>query len=303
MKPRQFDIYIACPAYGGNGGISSIHPDIAQWMLDVHKACWQGEWHGDRIGRVMVDFHADTPITMVRNAIVQRAKAAGADVLIMVDSDQAPDIELGRDPQAKPFFQSSFDFLYQHYERGPVCVFAPYCGWPPNEAVHCFHWTNGETDGEPSDMQLTPVSRREALLMKGIHPSGAGPTGLIMYDLRCFDLYGPPHFDYEWKEDGLGCEHCGQPSPGPRAEKGSTEDVMATRDLSLAGAAKLGYNPLFCNWDSWAGHWKPKCVGKPKPILPDHVSGQMKAALLSGPSPVRHRIERVSFPIPNGSHV
>jgi len=44
----------------------------------------------------------------------------------------------------------------------------------------------------------------------------------------------------------------------------------------LVGTQKLGYNPLFCNWDAWAGHWKPKCVGKPQFIEAKHISKKLK---------------------------
>jgi hypothetical protein len=49
-----------------------------------------------------------------------------------------------------------------------------------------------------------------------------------------------------------------------------------TRDLSFAGAEKLGYNPVYCNWDAWAGHWKPKCVGKPQMIDPGTIGSKMR---------------------------
>ena len=96
-----------------------------------------------------------------------------------------------------------------------------------------------------------------------------------MYDMRAFELTEPrttedkPWFYYEWKD-----RFC--------AEKASTEDVTMTRDLSLVGTQKLGYNPVYCNWDSWAGHWKPKCVGKPVVMAASDVSAKMRASLESG---------------------
>jgi hypothetical protein len=47
----------------------------------------------------------------------------------------------------------------------------------------------------------------------------------------------------------------------------STEDVAFSRDLTYAGV------PLFCAWQSWAGHIKPKMVGKPLEIPPQNVPG------------------------------
>jgi hypothetical protein len=49
-----------------------------------------------------------------------------------------------------------------------------------------------------------------------------------------------------------------------------------TRDLSLVGTQRLGYNPVYCNWDSWAGHWKPKCVGKPQVVPASGISHKLK---------------------------
>jgi len=111
--------------------------------------------------------------------------------------------------------------------------------------------------------------RHTAVKMAGIQECAALPTGLIMYDMRVFELTEPkspedkPWFYYEWKD-----HFC--------ADKASTEDVTQTRDSSLVGTQKLGYNPVFCNWDAWAGHWKPKCVGKPVFIDAKGVSQKMK---------------------------
>jgi hypothetical protein len=67
-----------------------------------------------------------------------------------------------------------------------------------------------------------------------------------------------------------------------QSQKASTEDVTMTRDVSLVGTQKLGYNPVFCNWDAWAGHWKPKCVGKPVVIEAKSVSDKMKSCWEAG---------------------
>jgi hypothetical protein len=33
---------------------------------------------------------------------------------------------------------------------------------------------------------------------------------------------------------------------------------------------------VFCNWDAWAGHWKPKCVGKPQIVQAQDISAKLK---------------------------
>ncbi len=67
--------------------------------------------------------------------------------------------------------------------------------------------------------------------------------------------------------------------------KCSTEDVTASRDMSLAGCRQLGYNPVFVNWDAWAGHIKQKTVGKPQLVTPDHVSQKLHEAVEPGRLP------------------
>jgi hypothetical protein len=261
---QKFNIGIVTFSYGGNGGISSEVPDIREWMtplvVDLSR--------DPRVDQIRIWNLADTPITMTRNRAVLQARQYGVDVLVMVDSDMKPDLNHGQ-PDAKPFFQSSFDFLVNHYPKGPVVIGAPYCGPPPVECVYVFRWNNMTTGNPNPDFQLEMYDRHTAVKLAGIQECAALPTGLIMYDMRAFALTEPktpddkPWFYYEWKD-----HFC--------ADKASTEDVTMTRDLSLVGTQKLGYNPVYCNWDSWAGHWKPKCVGKPQVITAEGVSKKMK---------------------------
>jgi hypothetical protein len=196
------------------------------------------------------------------------ARDYGVDVLVMVDSDMKPDV-LGGQPGSQPFFKSSFDFLVNHYAKGPVCIGAPYCGPPPMENVYVFRWNNWASENPNPDFQLEMYDRHTAVKLAGIQECAALPTGLIMYDMRCFALTEPktesdkPWFYYEWKDKY-------------HADKASTEDVTQTRDLSLVGTQRLGYNPVFCNWDAWAGHWKPKCVSKPQVISASGISEKLK---------------------------
>jgi hypothetical protein len=261
---QKFNVGIVTFSYGGNGGISSEVPDIREWMtplvVDLSK--------DPRVDAIRIWNLADTPITMTRNRAVLQAREFGVDVLVMVDSDMKPDLYSGAS-DAKPFFQSSFDFLVNHYAKGPCVIGAPYCGPPPVECVYVFRWNNQQNENPNPDFQLEMYDRHTAVKMAGIQECAALPTGLIMYDMRAFALTEPkttadkPWFYYEWKD-----HFC--------AEKASTEDVTMTRDLSLVGAQKLGYNPVYCNWDSWAGHWKPKCVGKPQVIAASGVSHKLK---------------------------
>ena len=297
-KPATvLDIFFGFPSYGGNGGISSEHPDIREWWAELVLKMRDDP----RIGSVTTKVIGDTPVTMVRNKFVQLARASGAHVLVMVDSDQSPNFHRG-ESDWKPFFETAFDFLYERYTKGKVtCVGAPYCGPPGlkvgSESVYVFVWRNDGIHGRETPIRLEQYTREEAALMTGIQECAALPTGMIMYDMRCFDLIEPTkmlkdkvldaykqgemtkaqamnalregYFYYEW-ENGWACD------------KASTEDVQNTRDISLAGMQVLGYNPMFCAWDSWIGHHKPWCVGRPRIYSVESISGNFRQAVELG---------------------
>ena len=146
------------------------------------------------------------------------------------------------------------------------------------QLVYVFRWQNQQSDNANADFQLEMYDRHTAAKMAGIQECAALPTGLIMYDMRAFELTEPktdadkPWFYYEWSDRYA-------------AHKASTEDVTMTRDLSLIGTQRLGYNPVFCNWDAWAGHWKPKCVGKPVVISASGVSAKLREEWAAGVEP------------------
>ena len=291
MEPRRLSIYIGIPCYGGNGGSSSLHPNVAEWFAQT--LLWA---KGDpRIGEIHSRFLSDTPVTMVRNQFVMEARSVGADVMICCDSDQSPSFHAD-DPTFKPFVPSSFDYLYAHWDKGPVVIAAPYRGNPPQENMFVFHWEQTSGDyGDETSLKLEQYTRHQAAMMRGIQEIAAAPTGLIMYDMRAFELIEPCKlskrevldlvaqgkmtlneaernlsdgwFYYQWKD-------------GYAMEKASTEDVTFTRDISMVGQAKLGYNPLLCNWDSPIGHHKFYCVpGRPKLLTVDQITGNFQRAL------------------------
>lgn len=261
---QKFNVGFCTFSYGGNGGISSEVPDIREWISPLIADLSRDP----RIDQIRMWNLADTPITMTRNRCVLMAREFKVDVLVMVDSDMKPDLYAGT-PDAKPFFQSAFDFFVNHYAKGPCVIGAPYCGPPPQECVYVFRWQAMQSEHPNPDFQLEMYDRHTAAKMAGIQECAALPTGLILYDMRAFDLIEPkkegdkPFFYYEFNSIY-------------QDAKASTEDVTNTRDISLAGTQKLGYNPVYCNWDAWAGHWKPKCVGKPQFIAASQVSQKLK---------------------------
>lgn len=274
MTPFKLNVFFAFFAYAGNGGISCEHPGLRVWFAKLMRALDKDE----RIGRMMEKTFMDTPITMTRNGAVMKAREFKADVLVMIDSDMEPDLYLGRHPTARPFFQSSFDFLYKHYQRGPCAIFAPYCGPPPHptyggmECVYMFRWTDVESGTENPLFALQKFSREDAAMRSGFEQVDAAPTGLSMFDMRMFELTEPkdtrdkPWFYYEWTDKY-------------QQAKGSTEDVTATRDMALACQVKHGYNGVYSNWDAWAGHMKTKCVGKPVVFHGDTVASKFVKAV------------------------
>lgn len=205
---------------------------------------------------------ADTPITMTRNQMFLDAAADQVDLLLIVDSDMAPDVELGVDPGAKPFLESSLEFLLNH--EGPCVIAAPYCGPPPHENVYVFQWANKQGDHPDADWQIVQFTREQAAVMTGIHETAALPTGLMLIDMRALrrlPANHPPTY-YEWTD-------------GWETHKASTEDCTFSRDLSLAGVK------LYCNWDAWAGHVKRKVVRKPRPVTADAVAEAVRPAILA----------------------
>lgn len=272
MQVKKLDVRIATFSYGGNGGIASEHPDVGRWLTKTVIAMKADP----RIGRVGRVDYCDTPITMTRNRAVKEAIQEGFDLVLMVDSDQQPDCEIHDDPNAKPFWASSFDRVYAGHGTQPVAVFAPYCGPPPNENVYVFTWRNCESDNpHEAGFRLAQYEREEATTFTGIMEAAAAPTGLILWDLELFRETAPkekgdrPWFYYEYTDL-------------EETQKGSTEDVTATRDISLHFLNQRGYNPILCNWSAWAGHWKPKCVRKPRCIGANEVQQKFANAVLRG---------------------
>jgi hypothetical protein len=286
MTPRKLNILFGFPSYGGNGGISSEVPHIRHWWADVkHQLKLEQAKPDGRIGEFYEKTIGDTPITMVRNRFVNLARSHDCDVLVMIDSDQNPQHHAG-EPWYKPFFPTAFDYLYDNYDKGPHVLFAPYCGPPPVENVYVFQWTNtmNHQGIDETVTSLDQYTRAEAAKMTGIQEAAAGPTGLIMYDMRAFDLIDPPYFHYEWEDE-------------TQAQKASTEDVQNLRDISLAGMLKLGYNLMLCCWDSWIGHNKPWDCGKPLEWTADNVAQKFQNAIKRGPRTV---LADVKFEQPPG---
>lgn len=251
MTPRKLKLFVASFAYGGNGGVACEVPQIRKWWYKLLTDASRDE----RISDVQYGDFNDTPITMMRNRAVMQAKELGADVILLIDSDNVPDMYhpwmcRQPDPSAKPFFQTSFDFLYDQYDRGPVMVGAPYCGPPPDEYTYVFEFTTRESLDPNHAWKIDMIRREDSARRAGIQFVAAIATGLLMIDMRVFEHLKPPYFFYEYTDQY-------------QQAKASTEDVVFTRNANLHVYNAIKRECVFCNWDAWAGHWKPKLVGKP----------------------------------------
>ncbi len=267
------DVLLVCFAYGGNGGISSIIPELALWMMRTAikmKA-------DPRIDRIKPLILSDTPITMTRNRAVEVALNEGYDMILMLDSDNEPDGYVGSDPEAKPFWDVAFDFAYGRLLKGePTVIAAPYCGPPPHpvgqpgiidmgEVPYLFEWQNNETTEGRVQNKLEILKRNEAARLRGIYPVAALPTGVCLFTTNSFEGLKKPYFRYEFNAAG--------------SEKQSTEDVVATRDISLFWRMTRGIDVIFAACDSWALHYKPKRVGKPTVTPIEAVAKDFREAL------------------------
>ena len=269
MTPRKLNIMFAFFPYTGNSTGKSVVFELLPWWGETFYKMKAAEAFRDRIGRVSLWEKADTPITMTRNLAVKVAQESKADVLVMLDSDIHPDVHLGCDPDAVPFFDTTFNAIYDHWDKGPLVIGAPYGGCPPHENMFVFDWTATGNIGDESPFKMRQYERQEAQQMSGIQECAALPTGMIMYDMRCFDLMKRPYFYYEWKDDN-------------QSEKTSTEDVTNTRDISLTWMMRRGYNPVRCAWSCWAGHKKVWTVGKPTKCTANRVAKTLRDAILEG---------------------
>lgn len=287
MKDRTFSLAIAGFPYGGNGGSASEHPAVGKYLTEVVTKAKADP----RIEGIHSAQFSDTPITMTRNESVLWARSVGADFLLMVDSDMQPDCELGEDPEAKPFWDTSFDFVMEHFDEGPNVVCAPYCGPPPNSNVYVFYWNMMENDCPDAKWKMEQYGRDVAARMIGIQPVAAQPTGLILFDMRAFELTDPEPYYKHLRSEGMDREEAMRHTHPwfyyeytdiYQSKKASTEDVTATRDLSFMGHLKFKRDVIYCNWDAWAGHVKPKIVRKPRPVDSRAIHAQYRHAVEAG---------------------
>ena len=270
MQKPKVNVLIALFAYSGNGGIASTIPEIAVWLAETAVML-----HKDpRVEKAVSMVLCDTPITMTRNRAIEVAKAGGFDMILMLDSDNEPDGYYGKDPNAKRFMDVAFTFAYDRLVQGtPTVIAAPYCGPPPHplgesegEVPYLFEWMNDSSNEERPGFRLHRMNRNEAARLTGICPVAALPTGVCLFTLNAFEGMSHPYFSYEFD--------------ATHSEKKSTEDVYATRNISLFWQNRIGQDVVFAACDSWALHHKVKKVGRPTLLSTEAVHKDLRDRFL-----------------------
>lgn len=261
-------------------GNHSEHPASAQYVMDLSRVIPPNV-------TVMNWYKSDTPITMTRNLAVKEAMEWNADYLMMIDSDMRPDPRrhdgslvyghLG----ARPFWDVAWEHMMASRDA-PSAIAAPYGGPSPHHNVYVFRWRN-KMSGKPrlvdDGHSIQQFTREEAAERRGVEEVAALPTGLILYDLRCFTTNWPKPvgqdeqprgwFYYEWHDLSA-------------SQKDSTEDCTQTRDQSLAWYLSRGKQGgrCFVAWDAWAHHIKLEEVPRPSPGSAYIVAERMRETVL-----------------------
>lgn len=265
-----------------------VRPQAAEWMRRTMIKCrpvehlggatiggaWVERWRCDhpKISEIVTYRRSDTPIDMVRNHSVELAQQFGCDYLLMLDNDMEPD-QSG--PHAVIFWDVAFDWIFDRKE--PALIFAPYLhGQSDYNNVCVFRWQSHNNNHYP--FGLVQYSREEAAACSGIHRVAAGPTGVMLFDMRIFADLPKPYFQYEFEDDGAPCHVCHQPIAGPRCHKSSTEDCYFTRNVTLLYYDRPDAG-CFCLWDSWAIHHKVCGIPRPEAVTNDQIGRSFHEAL------------------------
>lgn len=177
------------------------------------------------------------PISMLRNRAVSNASREGCDYILMIDNDMVPDT-----PGGLPFWKTAWEFMMDRRERGlsPAVIAAPYLCNDDGE-FYSTDWAEPNNPDKRGFDDLVPISRDDAFSRRGIQPIATTQTGLILYDIRVFQIVPPPWFTFQWQD-------------GPQFYMQASEDHYNTRKCNVCGC------PVFMAWDCWSGHLKTKFV-------------------------------------------
>lgn len=184
-----------------------------------------------------------------RNTLVDMSRKRGATHLLFIDPDMEPDVEVGFDAQAMPFFQTSWQFLNQ-LENGEVdgmpkgslgVIAAPALSGPPE--FKCNVLLPGE------DGKHRRVTREESWERRAsIERCTCIGTGLMLIPMKVFDVLEHPFFDDVYDDP----------------EK---KNVYSSQDSTFCIKCNRAGVSVWCNWYAWARHWKTCPVDRPSPAF------------------------------------
>jgi len=235
-----------------------MHGDTAMYLVQAHAALSQCE----RVGRVEFWQECGYPVDRMRNAALKKARDMGLHYVLYLDNDMHPDCEVGQHPKAEPFLPGALEFAVA--QDRPCIVAAPYCGPPPLGTVYVSEWReNAAPVVEPaSGLVRAAVRRQESAEYWEERRAAALPTGVMLIDTRIGDILPYPWFQYEYKDSPVNTELL------------LTEDSVFTRNLDLAGV------PMWCRWQSWAGHHKDIKMVRPPVVDASVVPAAVREAVL-----------------------
>lgn len=252
--PEKVKIMVTVLTYA-----KQVGADVFSWCVNLASRAKEHP----RVGEIVFSYTAGYPTDRCRNAAAAEATNGGYHLLLQADDDMHPDVMAKDDPDAKPFFATTLDFMLAH--DGPCMVGAPYMSAPPRQQVLVMRNRLTAPDHlNGCGHRIDKYTIEEAVEMRGIQRCAALPTGLLMTDTRAFRVIHPPWFSYEFED------------PPWNTKLASTEDVVFTRNATWM------HLPCYANWDAWAGHCKSWLTTKPRLCPVDEVPHSVWKAFKAG---------------------
>ena len=179
------------------------------------------------------------PTDTARNVLVNIAHQHNVDLLFMIDEDASPPYS---------FFKQAIQFLTK--QPIPSVYGCPYLSGDGEAQVFRFIPVHSPDPVQPA-WKLLRIPRAEAFIKKGVDRVASIGTHCICYDMRVFNQIAKPYYRYSYNEDHTAVVE--------------TEDCYAHRNMVQNNI------PIFCNFDSWAGHWKLQEIGPLEPLEPHQL--------------------------------
>lgn len=217
-------------------GYKQMYTETAIWLAQCTAELAARAKHiSDEFGLELCSTQSPR-IALMRNLLVEMARERGATHLLMVDPDMLPDRFL-REKNGKPlnryrpFVWEAIKFAATHPQS---VLAAPYHGQQPSGSV-CHVFARNEAG------ELRRLPKPEAERLRGWQRVDAVGTGLMLLDMKLFDVLEPPYFFDEYKD-------------AKQTTLLHSQDVAFCLKCGKAGV------PTYVNFDCWAGHYQEKIV-------------------------------------------